>query len=287
MDNQSFSCFDFIVANTFDCEDNESYGTNDTCFCPNGLIKSSCKTRTFEYLFYLQLLIKIACYFFIFIFIECADLCSNDNTTNGAPLVLINFGNVSDKFPNRTLNGFNFSTSYRPASNITTEPGTYEFVNKIPQTSTEWQNDTLDHTRDNIDGYMFLVHVTNQIDQAFNYKMNNLCIGICYKFSVNLNHAVQSEDNVTRLNISLEIRSPIEGGDIIASTSINDTWNFSMAWSKYTLPFVATTSSIVLLIISNVDEGNSTLLAIDDVELHVCSNHSGLCSPGLYISFLS
>ncbi|CAF1262667.1 unnamed protein product [Rotaria sp. Silwood1] len=54
----------------------------------------------------------------------------------------------------------------------------------------------------------------------------------------------------------------------------------TMTWSKRGVSFVAHTSSVVLLMISEAEKGDGNLLAIDDIKVRVCSiNHSGFCPP--------
>ncbi|CAF4248609.1 unnamed protein product [Rotaria magnacalcarata] len=44
---------------------------------------------------------------------------------------------------------------------------------------------------------------------------------------------------------------------------------YNMSWSKYGISFKATHSSVVLLMISNVAEGNGNDVVVDDIELRV------------------
>jgi hypothetical protein len=45
-----------------------------------------------------------------------------------------------------------------------------------------------------------------------------------------------------------------------------------MTWLKYGLSFIASSSAVDLLMISNARSGIGNDLAVDDIELHVCSS---------------
>ncbi|CAF5219547.1 unnamed protein product, partial [Rotaria magnacalcarata] len=132
-------------------------------------------------------------------------------------------------------------------------------------------------TKDDDGGYMFLADVGNESHQPlFNYKVNNLSSGVCYEFSADITNVVKSGSNLTKPNVRLEVWEKDKNGTLIAQTS---TGNLSecgtMSWSKYGVSFVPTSTSVTLLMVSNIFETRGNDIAIDDIELSVCS---GNCS---------
>ncbi|CAF4704075.1 unnamed protein product, partial [Rotaria socialis] len=87
--------------------------------------------------------------------------------------------------------------------------------------------------------------------------------------------------SVTEPNIRFEVRAVHKKGDLIAQKSTGDIPVYQhMTWSKHGLSFVATSSSVVLLMISNVGGHPGNDLAIDDIQLRVSSaNQTGFCYP--------
>ncbi|CAF4338500.1 unnamed protein product, partial [Rotaria magnacalcarata] len=90
--------------------------------------------------------------------------------------------------------------------------------------------------------------------------------------------------NAPEPDVRLEVRAAKEDGDLIASKSTGDMPQCNnMTWSKHGISFSPTSSSVVIMMLSNVNQTYQDLgndLAIDDIELRVCSgNHSGFCPP--------
>jgi hypothetical protein len=52
----------------------------------------------------------------------------------------------------------------------------------------------------------------------------------------------------------------------------------NLTWEKYGFSFIASDSSVNLLMISNADGGNGNDIVIDDIALNVCAHEgSGFC----------
>ncbi|UJR11145.1 hypothetical protein I4U23_015326 [Adineta vaga] len=113
----------------------------------------------------------------------------------------------------------------------------------------------------------------------YNSTIKNLCIGRRYEFSVYLANVCKI-DGLINPNVRFEVRSAAPNSSVLAqldsgSVPVNTT---VMVWKKYGLSFQPPTSSIVLLMISNVDGGAGNDLALDDIALRVCSdNGNGFC----------
>jgi hypothetical protein len=216
-----------------------------------------------------------------FLFIGFVELCSDNDTTNGKSLFLITFDFGSDEYYNKTSLDFNFNASYeqRFAGNI--DDGSFGFVNRVPSNNTMWHGGALDHTVNDTNGYMYLVSVIESNSQVFNYTVNDLCIGLRYEFSAYLANVMKNQTTYDKPNIRFEVLAVTAQNDLLAQLNTSDIPKYdTMNWSKHGLSFNASTNSVVLLMISNVDGRNGNDLAIDDIELRVCSpGHSGICPP--------
>jgi hypothetical protein len=164
-------------------------------------------------------------------------------------------------------------------------------VNAVPSNYPEWQSGKLDHTQNNDrNGYMYLVNVGPKGSQVFNSTVDNLCIGLNYDFSAYLTNIRKKIGSYVKPKIHFEVRNATTQSDLLAQCTTNDIDEYEpMIWSQYGLSFKASTSSVVLLIISDVEfisEKHGNDLAVDDIELRVCSTvHSCFYSSGWYICY--
>jgi hypothetical protein len=133
---------------------------------------------------------------------------------------------------------------------------------------------------------MFLVGVGYEKDsELFNSTVNSLCIGLRYEFSAFLANVVV-ESLLTMLfgkpNVRFEVRASTAQNHLLVKLITGEISRYSnMTWAKYGVAFNASSSSVTLLMISHVPGGLGNSIAIDDIELRVCSTgHSGFCPPG-------
>ncbi|CAF4511093.1 unnamed protein product [Rotaria socialis] len=244
------------ASSIFDCKNNDE----DYCECSNDFIGLSCK-------------------------IQSDDVCSKHDNNTYESLFFITFGSGSDRFYSKTASDFNFKTDLKKESWSNFKPGAYAFVNSVPSSLTVlWHDAAKDHTTNDTDGYMYLAGVGNVNDMIFNYNITNLCVGVDYEYSAYLTNVMRDIRwvSVTEPNIRFEVRAVHKKGDLIAQKSTGDIPVYQhMTWSKHGLSFVATSSSVVLLMISNVGGHPGNDLAIDDIQLRVSSaNQTGFCYPG-------
>ncbi|CAF4536815.1 unnamed protein product, partial [Rotaria socialis] len=207
---------------------------------------------------------------------------SVDNATHKLGRVFsITFGNGSNLYSNKTPSDFNFTTNHSQKQTDSLRSGNFGFVNKINKSGSSWHIGALDHTKDDDDdGYMFLVDVGNKNHQPlFNYKVDNLSSDQCYEFSAYITNVVKHGEKQAKPNVRLEIRETDKNDTLVAQTSTGDLPECSnMSWSKYGISFVPTSSSVALLLVSNVHEDKGNNLAIDDIELRVCSDSVDPCA---------
>jgi hypothetical protein len=232
--------------------------------------------------------------FLLFLSIESVGLCSDNGNTGGKSLFLITFGSGSGQYSKQTPSNFNFSTTHQQQFESPINDGMFGFVNAVPKrivwllfgSINVWHNEVLDHTENDKDGYMYLVNVGESDNQLFSLTVNDLFIGVRYEFSAYVGNVVKS--GITgwvsvNPNIRFEVRTATSENQLLAQFSTGGiSEDTTMTWSKHGLSFVACTSSVVLLMISNVGGGlGGNDVAIDDIELRVCStDHSGVCLPG-------
>jgi hypothetical protein len=232
--------------------------------------------------------------------IESVGLCSTNDTTDGKPLFSITFGSNSGQYSSETPSSFGFSTSHEQQFASQIAEGMFGFVNLVPERKHEifdniWlngeKNKEWDHTENDTGGYMYIVNVAGGNSKLFRYTANYLCIGLRYEFSAYLANVLVKKwvdlGYLLQPNIRFEVRTATNDNQLVAQFSTDDIPAYEkLTWSKYGLSFNASSTSVVLLMISNAGGGDGNDLAIDDIELRVCStNHSGFCPPGQCIYY--
>jgi hypothetical protein len=224
--------------------------------------------------------------FILFLSIESVGFCPANAANNGQSLMLITFGSGPDQYSKKAPSSFNFSTAHRQTFQSSINDGMFGFVNTVPDYLFSWHTGALDHTTKDQLGYMFVVNVANGEDsQLFNSTVNGLCIGLRYEFSAFLaNVVVDTLLNIqfAKPNVRFEIQASAGTNDILATFITDEITRYSrMTWAKYGVSFNASSSSVTLLMISHGPGGLGNGIAIDDIELRVCSTvHSGFCPPG-------
>jgi hypothetical protein len=97
-----------------------------------------------------------------------------------------------------------------------------------------------------------------------------------------LANIVKKNLNDPKPNVRFEVRAQTVQKDILAQTITGDIPDYeTMTWSKHGVSFIASSTSVTLLMISNVTVIRGNDLAIDDIELRVCSTpYFGFCPSG-------
>ncbi len=227
--------------------------------------------------------------------IESVGLCSTNDTTDGKPLFSITFGSNSGQYSSEKPSSFGFNTSHQQKFASPIDEGMFGFVNLVPEKEMNgfidmWLNGKekkgWDHTENDTDGYMYIVNVAGGNSELFRRTVNYLCIGLRYELSVYLANLIRKSINfffpVLKPSIRIEVRNTTNENQLLAQFSTGDIPEYDeMTWSKHGLSFNASSSSVVLLMISNVGGGDGNDVAIDDIELRVSStNDCGLCPSG-------
>ena len=124
---------------------------------------------------------------------------------------------------------------------------------------------------------MYLVNADRKPGQFYNGRVNSLCVGLRYEFSVYLANLCKQVNKI-KPNVLFEVRSAADG-ELLAQLNSGDVpENDNLTWKKYGVSFIARTSSVDLLMISNARGGGGNDLVIDDIALYVCAHEgAGFC----------
>jgi len=211
--------------------------------------------------------------------LESLGLCNDTATATGNSIFTITFGSGSAQYSQAKPSAFNFSTTYQQQFAPVTNDGQFSFINSIHDDfSGAWFTGALDHTPNDVGGYMYLVNADYTPAQFFNGTINNLQIGALYEFSVYVANILIPTG--IEPNLIFQVRSTSLNNTLLAQfNSGNISQSQKMTWLKYGLSFTAPSSSVTLLIISNAPGGYGNDLAIDDITLRACSNGASPASP--------
>lgn len=202
----------------------------------------------------------------------CGICNSRNHTFDQDSIFLITFDAGSELCSNKTPAYFNFSTTYQQhvTKDCIPQGGFFSFSNSIPQHANVWHNESLDHTENDTNGYMYLVNVGAAKNIIFSYNVTNLC-NTCYEFSAYMAN-IFKPSNSTKPNVRFEVRSADDENVLLAQNSTGNISEYPiMNWHKYSVIFNASVSSVTLLLISNVKNDFGNDLVIDDIELKPCS----------------
>jgi hypothetical protein len=117
---------------------------------------------------------------------------------------------------------------------------------------------------------MFLVNANYLPEQFYNGTVNNLIIGRRYEFSVYVANLMVSGG--IQPNILFQVQSPSLSNPVLAQIATgNIPPTPTMTWLKYGVSFIAPSTSVTLLMISNAPGGMGNDLVIDDITFRVCT----------------
>ncbi|CAF1486077.1 unnamed protein product [Adineta ricciae] len=236
------------------CKNGGTCSNNDTCICPSGYIGPTCA-------------------------VQSDVLCNNTDLSNLAPIVSVTFGAGIPQYSSAIPNDFDFTTTYHQSFRGPVGDGYFAFVNAVPNDFGTWHGSARDHT-DDANGYMLLVNANYKLGQLYNYTVTGLIIGSRYQFSVWAANIVISTLNQLKPNILFQVRSPSLDNILLAQIDTGPISEYSnLTWAQYGLSFIAPTTSVVLLMISNAPGGNGNDFVLDDIQLRGCRSKGSKCTP--------
>ncbi|CAF0849511.1 unnamed protein product [Adineta steineri] len=220
-----------------------------------------------------------------------SSLCCDNDNNNDTSRLLITFDSGNASYSERNPRNYSFSTGHEPIrlTETTIGDGKFGIVNKVPQYlsfsqlfSTIWHTRAEDHTGNDSNGYMLIINVKDEENSIlFNSTIDNLCIGLFYEFSAYLANVVKFPLE-RKPNVRFEVREITDSQGLLANVTTGSIQQqLNMTWEKHSLLFNASVISVTLLMISYVKGGQGNSIAIDDIEVRVCSTiYSGVCPTG-------
>lgn len=201
--------------------------------------------------------------------------CNLDGLFIRAPFKEITFGFGSSTFSKQKPIDFGFTTAYTQVFEGLPHDGHFAIVNRIPTNLIDWHDGESDNSSDApFDGtdYMLLVNIGDTKDEFFRTTISNLTIGNHYYFSVFLGNVGKKGRAPVEPNIVLQVRKADGSNGLLAETrtgSIRARDRFT--WEKGEVQFVARSSAVTLIMISEAPKGWGNDLAIDNIELGSCT----------------
>ncbi|UJR19689.1 hypothetical protein I4U23_022823 [Adineta vaga] len=241
----SLVCKEGITCNPA-CKNNGKCTGKNTCTCPEGFSGPTCE-------------------------IQSGGLSNDRYTCEEKPVFSVTFGAGSDVYSKAKPSDFGFSTTYQQRYEPLTRDGQFSFISSIKKGREydTWLNVAGDHTGDK-GGYMYLVNADNNAGQFFNGTIRDLVVGGRYEFSVYVANVLAISG--IKPNVLFEVRSTATDKALLAQlTTGNIPEASSITWTKYGISFVASTSTVNLLMISNAPGGDGNDILIDDIALRACS----------------
>ena len=193
---------------------------------------------------------------------------------------MVTFGSGLATFSSATPANFSFTTTYVQLFTNPISDDYFAFINAVPNMVGAWHTGAIDHTPNDIGGYMFLANADPNPGQFYKETVNNLCIGERYEFSAYLTNIVKPL-GLAKPNVLFQIRTPSDN-TLIGQLGTGDIPEYSsMTWVKYGISFVAMNTSVVIIMISNTANPMGNDMAIDDIAFRICSNaSSAACATG-------
>ncbi|CAF0897295.1 unnamed protein product [Adineta steineri] len=201
-------------------------------------------------------------------FVNSLTITANNNPTSGTQNFLTTFTYGTDQYSNKTSADFGFTSGHTQVFSDCPGDGYFAIANVVPGCFF-WIPGGFDHTANETGGYMYVLNALLYPGLYFNKTINNLSIGKVYEFSTyaaNLNQPGWSPSNII-----FQVRTATSDNTLIAegnSGNIPDSANF--AWNKYGISFVAPSTSVMLLMISNGTSSAGNDVALDDIGLCRC-----------------
>jgi len=204
-------------------------------------------------------------------FLESTGLCGPYETLSTKEIFSIDFGSGSSQYSTETPSAFNFSTTYTQEFAPVTNDGQFSFINSVHDDfNGAWHTGALDHTPNDVGGYMYLVNANYNPDQFYNGTVNNLVVGQKYQLSLYVANLLTFSG--IEPNILFQVRGPAPNNVLLAQIATgNISATATMTWVQYGISFTAVSESATLLMISNAPGGNGNDLAIDDIVFQVCN----------------
>lgn len=202
--------------------------------------------------------------FLILFFILCCGdhLLAQCNGTLGDPIKNETFGSGISTFGSSLPNGV---TNYTYATRSPND-GQYTITKTISGLNVGWIQDIINHTPNDLNGYMMVVNASNSPGIFYQATITDLCPNTTYEFSAWIINILKNT------GIKPNVRFTIENNGVeILQFSTNDILE-NTGWIKYARTFVTPTNlGVITLKITNQNPGGGgNDLALDDITFSAC-----------------
>ena len=207
--------------------------------------------------------------------IESNPLCVDEQIPDKKSLVLITFGSDTEQYSTSTPLDFHFKTSHKQGFTFAEidHNGRFGFINDIPFQTYGWHTSAPDHTPNDDKGYMYLINAGNKGTSIFDFIYHGLCIGSRYEFTAYIANLLKNSSEAENPFVLFEVRSATNEYILLTSFQTGEILQYSeMTWLKYGVSFIASHSSVVLLMISDGNSRVGNNFVVDDIELRACSS---------------
>ena len=202
--------------------------------------------------------------FLILFFILCCGdhLLAQCNGTLGDPIKNETFGSGINTFGSSLSNGV---TNYTYATRSPND-GQYTITKTISGLNVGWIQDIINHTPNDLNGYMMVVNASNSPGIFYQATITDLCPNTTYEFSAWIINILKNT------GIKPNVRFTIENDGVeILQFSTNDILE-NTGWIKYARTFVTPTNlGVINLKMTNQNPGGGgNDLALDDITFSAC-----------------
>ena len=199
--------------------------------------------------------------------------CSSTEMDSATPFSTISFGSGTSAFSSQSLSTFGLTTTYTQVSSGIPTDGQMALVNAVPANNGVWLEGARDHTTDvSNEGYMLLVNGNTASGQFGNITLSGFTVGAYSRVTLYVANIVTSGQNLAKPDLTFDLYSTGSGNSLAARVGTGPmSETSSLTWQQVDLSFVAPTSSLILVIRSNVETATSGIdFVLDDIQSRTC-----------------
>ena len=171
------------------------------------------------------------------------------------------------------MSSLGFTTTYTQVSSGIPQDGQLGLVNAVPANNNAWLAGALDHTTDaSGEGYMLLVNAVTTGGEFGNITLSGFPVNAYCRITLYVANIVVSGMNLARPDLTFDVYSTGSGTPLLTRVGTGPmSERSSLTWQRVDLSFVAATSSVNLVMRSNVASGSGGVdFVLDDIESRTC-----------------
>ena len=204
-----------------------------------------------------------------------AGYCTTTELDSTTPFNIISFGSgpSSPAFSSQSLSSFGFTTTLTVVSTGIPQDGQLGLMNAVPANNGVWHAGIRDHTTDvSGEGYMILVNAALTGGQFSSVTLTGFTVNAYSRITLYVANIVDRGQNLAKPELTFELYSTGSGNPLVARVgtgAMKEANNLS--WQQVDLAFVAPTSSVTLVMRSNVGTGTAGVdFVLDDIQSRTC-----------------